>query len=614
MIRQESRTARINRLANALVERFYRKLEKRERVGDDLPQKPMKRKICAHRPREMIAYDLETTRIAVGTPKPLYLTAYGKQFSFSGALQNGVESLREILVTQFLTPEHKRMRFVAWNGNGFDVFFIAQAILQSPDYLIRPYLTRSKSLRGLRIQRVDDPKMCWEFLDGISMTGLVGRPLKFFLKTFAPEYQKHEAPDWENEEFDARNPLHVAYAERDSEGLYHAITEAQKITLETVGIPLQPTIGNLGIKALMRHMPEGVNVWRPSTRAVMDIRKQAMRGGYCFLMRKYHGPVWKYDLNQAYAAAMRECDLPAGTCLHVTGDADLTLPGVARITAKNPHGVIPFYYKDDEGVSQFDAKEITNTWLTHSEVAQLESEGWKIEIHESRYWPQHFRMTEYVNKLEQTRINAPDGVNGATGLMVKAVGNNSYGKTVEQIAGLEMVMALRQPEGYASYSAGEDDEILHHTWIKFVTPLLREYHQPQIGAMITAHVRMQVRRAALIDPHAFLYADTDCVMSTRPLNLDIDPKRYGAWKLESAGEWYKLIAKKVYKSDDNKTKHAKGMNVSRLSPADLDAWYAGTPPVQKQIHRYNFVKFTQEGRMFREHEKTGQRVDTKIAA
>ena len=219
-------------------------------------------------------------------------------------------------------------------------------------------------------------------------------------------------------------------------------------------------------------------------------------------------------------------------------------------------------------------------------------------------------MTEYVNRLEETRTNAPDGPSGATGTMCKAVGNNSYGKTVEQVSGLELVLSKQQPDGYGVYSVDENaDDIMQCAWFKFIEPLRREYHQPQLGAMITAHVRMQVRRAALLDPEAFLYADTDCVMATRPLNLDIDPKRYGAWKLESAGEWYKLIAKKVYKSDDGKTRHAKGMNINRLTDADLDGWFYGKPPTQIQVHRNNFVKFVTEGVMFHNHEKTGQRVD-----
>ena len=199
--------------------------------------------------------------------------------------------------------------------------------------------------------------------------------------------------------------------------------------------------------------------------------------------------------------------------------------------------------------------------------------------------------------------------------MMKYIGNNSYGKTVEQLDGMELVMAAEQPEGFSPYPVDEEaDDAMNFIWYKFGTPMMREYHQPQIGAFITADVRMRLRRAAIQDPEAFLYADTDAVTFFRPVTLDIDPGRYGAWKIEEAGTEYIIAAKKVYASVDGKTKHAKGMTVKYLTTEDYEKWLAGVPPIQTQIQRQNFVKVLAGYDMFVELVKTGEKMKRSRAA
>ncbi len=605
MPKKEPRQQRVNRLAKRLATRYERL---REKSGKR--KKPMKRVDVNSRRRVTIAYDLETTRIEAGTPKPLYFTAYGKDISISLPVLNGSESLAQILIQNILIEENNRARLIAWNGNNFDIYFIVRALLNHPEYEIRPYLTRSKSLRGCKIILKAQRKNYWEFLDGIAMTGLTGRKLEFFLKTFAPDFQKLDAPNWDSETFDITNKKHVEYAERDSEGLFHAIDKAQAITLEHIGLQLQPTIGNLGIKAFIRHMPYQVQVWQPPLQVIEAIRKQAMRGGYCHCVERYHGKIWKYDLNQAYAAAMRDARLPCGSVVHYTRHADSNMAGIVRLSAERNQNTIPFYYRKTDGTAHFGTTVIEDTWITNIELKQLERENWNITILESYQWTDTFDMKEYVYKLETVRINAPDGVNGATGLMMKAIGNNSYGKTVETLDGLELIMAAECPEGYSEYMS--ESEELQYVWFRFTEPMLREYHQPQVGAMITAHVRMQVRQAALLNPGAWLYADTDCVIFSEPVDLNPHPKLYGRWKEETAGEVFYIIEKKVYADSTAGVKHAKGMNVNRLTLKDFQAWYAGSPPKQTQVHKNNFVKFVTGSEMFHEHTKVGQRAKSVI--
>ena len=569
----------------------------------------------------MIAYDFETTRIERGTPRPLYLTAYGlePEFSFEGAIKD-MAHLRRILTERFLTPEHQGVSFVAWNANAFDAYFIAAALLQTDEYIIRPYLTKSKSLRGLKVlPRGADIEQAnakgWEFLDGMAMLGLAGVPLSKLLDTFAPDHRKLTgAINFEVEQFDHRKESHRAYAMRDSVGLWWAMQRAQEILVEQFNQPLQVTMGNAGIKIFKANIPKQVKVDNLPASLLEVIRAYVMRGGYCYCNVRYRGPVWKYDLNQAYAAAMREAQMPAGKPFHSSsGLHKFARVYIARVSASNPDNRIPFYYRSDTGgriESLFALHEIDDTWLTSIEVEQLRREGWTVKLHESWTWPESFSMRDYVDKLERVRTTAAGGPSGPVGTVIKAVGNHSYGKTVEQLENIEMLIAKSSPDGFSAYYA-DGFEPIEHVWWRFTEPRDKDYHQPQIGAFITAHVRMVTRRAALLSPGTWLYADTDCVVFSSDVTaqLDIDAKRYGAWKQEEAGTQHFIIAKKVYFNAETRKGHAKGLNVKRLTDRDFEAWFDGDEPTQEQVQRNNFVSVMQGAEMYRSQTRKGTRIE-----
>jgi len=567
----------------------------------------MRRRESRAREKPIIAYDLETTRIQAGSPKPLYITGYGADFNVSMRVENIVH-LCEILEQRFLIPELKGMRFVAWNGNNFDVYLIAAALLHSKRFTLRPYLTGSNNLRGLRVdEMIGGKKISWEFLDGIAMTGLIGVKLAKFLEIFAPDFGKLKGPDFEREDFNALNPDHVRYAERDSEGLFHGLARAQAIVMETFGLPLYPTIGNTGIRIFQRNMPMLACVWEPNLFVTDVIRKFVMRGGYCQIARQYEGATWKYDLNQAYAAAMRDCQLPGGSLVQHNRVHPYAKAAIYRVKGTCQGGRVPFYYRNASQEAIFSPDEITDTWITSVEYDQLLSEGWNLEISDGFFWTETFTMRAFVDRLETLRMNAPGGPSGAQGTMVKAVGNHSYGKTVEQLKGMEVVLARECPEGFNPLQS--EDDLLQNCWFRFEQPVPRDYHQPQIGAFITAHVRMVLRRAILQDVDAWIYADTDCAVFSRPIVLPIHLSKYGYWKLEVDGLDYRYIAPKVYASFDGKTKRAKGLHNDKLTSQDFIEWLAGRPPVQKQVQKQNFMLVMQGGDMFVERQKVGQVMD-----
>ena len=530
--------------------------------------------------------------------------------------------LLQILESRFLIEELSGTRFVGWNANNYDVYFICAALLHSDSYIIRPYLTKSKKVRGVKILLKDieearkswrglpkdRPKeQSWEFLDGMSMTG-IQRSLKEFLMVFAPDYQKLNGPDFEHEEFNPHDPYHVEYALRDSVGLWHGLQKAESILADNFHLGLQPTIGNAGIKIFTAHIPRDITIW-PLPMPVLDtVQNYVMRGGYCHCQGLYHGPVWKYDINQAYASAMRDCWLPAGKCIGTSHVQPYARAAIYQINAMAPKAgnIVPFYWRDLDGKSRFDCQSLECCWVTNSELVQLEKERWKIEVLEGYFWNDYFKMQSYVDKLEALRINGPGGPKSAQGELLKALGNNSYGKTVEVLSGLEIIMARECPEGFSQYQ--DEDDLFQHLWFKFSEPITKDYHQPHIGAFITAHVRMVLRRAILLNPKAWLYADTDGVMFSEPVKLDISATRYGAWKEEAAGEVFRIITKKVYANHDASERHAKGVNIKRLTNDDFVKWFDGVPPEQIQSHRTNLLNVMAGHDMFHEHKKVGQRI------
>jgi hypothetical protein len=195
------------------------------------------------------------------------------------------------------------------------------------------------------------------------------------------------------------------------------------------------------------------------------------------------------------------------------------------------------------------------------------------------------------------------GPSGPLGTMVKAIGNNAYGKTLEQLNGLELILAKECPEGFDVYDPFDSENAMIFSRSRYAYP--KKYHLPQIGVFITAHVRCKVRKTALLSPDDFLYADTDCVVFSKDMKekLDIDKLRYGAWKIEAENVPYIIIGKKIYFGDDGSTK-AKGLRIKELSRADYEKWLI-EQPAQNQIQRQNFLKFLSGSGMFKSQIRKG---------
>ena len=120
----------------------------------------------------------------------------------------------------------------------------------------------------------------------------------------------------------------------------------------------------------MNNVPTGVVLKIPFGNLLDVLNGPVKRGGYCWCQRQYTGPVWKYDINQAYAAAMRDSELPAGdygnTRVYLPG-----VPGVYEVTiSRRDVSLVPFYYKvEGDPVGLFTTgREPVTTCLTSLQI------------------------------------------------------------------------------------------------------------------------------------------------------------------------------------------------------------------------------------------------------
>lgn len=190
--------------------------------------------------------------------------------------------------------------------------------------------------------------------------------------------------------------------------------------------------------------------------------------------------------------------------------------------------------------------------------------------------------------------------------MIKAIGNHAYGKLAERLTGLDYCAANECPPGWTTIPNAPN------LYMRASEANEAVYHVPYLSAFITAHVRVQVMEAAHSVGSAFLYADTDSVIVEHGAmpNIMIDPKRYGAWKVEAIDAPYCIVGKKIYA--DMRFMHGvhcKGLHPGQITQCQMLAWYGGQEPVQEQVQRVSFRRFMAEEAMFQSMTRRGTNVD-----
>ena len=261
------------------------------------------------------------------------------------------------------------------------------------------------------------------------------------------------------------------------------------------------------------HVKDALNKNIPAP--VAKAARFAYAGGR-FEMLKYgavNAPVYEYDINSAYPAALTKVPnlanghwirhdgyMKAEFCVyHVVFDSDVSnsnLPG-------------PLFRRGSNGTVSFPLS--VKTWCWTPEMESLKK--YCEQISETTYrviecWeyvpaPGDKKPFAFVNKLYAERQNLKAVGDGAH-VAIKLALNSLYGKLAQQVGWVK---------------ATEEHPVR--------TP---PYHQLEWAGYVTSWCRSKVLEAALLKPESVIAFETDALFTTEPLDLPIGPG-LGAWEV-----------------------------------------------------------------------------------
>lgn len=296
-----------------------------------------------------------------------------------------------------------------------------------------------------------------------------------------------------------------------------------------------------------------------------EIRK-AYRGGFTYADPRYSGKPTKsglvLDVNSLYPHIMYSSLLPYGEPEYVSGYVEPTKSHPLTIfsltfTAKIKPNHIPCI--QIKGSAMFTGTEylseiVDPTTLTITNVdLELWEEHYDIDVisYDGGY---RFHGVEgvfdrYIDKWSKVKQESKGGRREIAKLHL----NSLYGKFASN------------PNVTGKIPTLEGDIVRFHTGPEETRPPV----YTAMGVFITAYARALTIRAAQANYDTFAYADTDSLHLLRddvPVEIDVDPVRRGAWKLEYRFEKAVYVRAKVYLERKwAKVPYAQGEYINRVA-------------------------------------------------
>lgn len=287
----------------------------------------------------------------------------------------------------------------------------------------------------------------------------------------------------------------------------------------------------------------------PVINPVIDERlRKAYRGGWVYVNPRHKGEDAgrgiRLDVNSLYPWAMRYNPLPVGAPQYFAGEPSPTEErplwiAEVEMTARLRPGKLPCIQA--RGASLFGERE----YLEHIDAPTrylVCSVDWALwcEMYEIDVWgwfggwsfrEQSGLFDEYIDTYMQQKQDAETP--GARAL-AKLYLNGLYGKLAQKINAVNRVPYL-----------GEDGEL------KFREAGTSEREPVYLpgGIFITAYARGKTIRTACEFGERFCYADTDSIHAIGediPEDVEVHPKKLGAWKLEATFERARFVRAKTY--------------------------------------------------------------------
>lgn len=306
-------------------------------------------------------------------------------------------------------------------------------------------------------------------------------------------------------------------------------------------------------------------------------RTQAFETG---VLRPREGKRFKvYDVNSMYPYAMGAFTHPVGSAMEINQTLDGPNMVFAKIECSVNDGAFPRTLED--GSLDFTGGPGVYFVTNHELEAALELGLVKVKkVISAVHMPLQVTFEEFVDRFYKLRLLAKADGDDAMTLIYKLLLNNAYGKFAQDSnrykqwwlgnytalpPGYEedRYDGLENPGGWRVHST----PLGNNLWCRANRQGWRGYRNVRIAASITGAARSLLLRG-LAKADRPIYCDTDSIIC-EGLDVDSDPKRLGAWKLEAEGDRLAIAGKKLYALFDRHTLTSEGLGEKHV---DLDEY------------------------------------------
>lgn len=300
-----------------------------------------------------------------------------------------------------------------------------------------------------------------------------------------------------------------------------------------------------------KHMGSNFKYFFPELDIELDnYFRKSYRGGVCQVNEKYKNKIlhsdFVYDVNSMYPAQMVKELLPYGQPEYFVGEYkyDIKMPLYIihiNVDCKLKDGFRPtvllnkgFFTLSNEYLIDTNM-EMIELYLTSVdfEIFKKHYEIYDIEYVDGyKFYGSRKLFKSFIDPIYERKCNSV----GAERALNKLLLNSLYGKFATNPRHIDKVPYIDE-NGTLQYKVL--DEIL-----------IGKTYYVAVASFITSYARKQLFEAIQDNYDSFIYCDTDSIhLATEAVNIDIDSKKIGAWKLETSNNLVvtaKYIGTKAY--------------------------------------------------------------------
>lgn len=486
----------------------------------------------------------------------------------------------------------KDVRWFCHNGGNFDFKYIlndpdCMALLEKRGYEIQ--IIGGDTPKALMFKRghktilfCDSYKLMQQSLDKLSRGFGVATPKGKI--------------DFDNEDFNPENPVHLDYLRCDVISLWQVVNTYRGIINTEFNTEIKCTASSTAFACWQTMLPEPVY---HHSRECNDFARSAYFGARteCFAQGRYYDAYY-IDVNSLYAYIMYEYGGLHRPYYTETFEGEGFYKIAVEVPDKCKFGPVP-YRKKNGGIC-FPVG-VFETTCSSLEIRIAQKMGCKVRVingYAFDVWDKDL-FKPFIEKCKALRAR---DYNGAYGQTAKFMQNNLYGFFGMNPERTEIVYSPYQPddENLSPMIDQLTGEMVDNFWIQTKREELINCI-PAFAAWITSAARAYLLSAMLAEEEAgnrVLYCDTDSIiMQGYPVSRIVEGE-YGAFKLEYKLEYYEGVSAKTYILEDDTHKsimRCKGIPAKHLRPDMYESAGLGVP-VTVEYTQLNGIKQILQGR------------------